>query len=79
MTQVLSANFLLLEELRQHQSNSRFQNLTVRCADGTVSCCGLLLASVSPLLKTLGKLYADPNEIVICLPDFTVSFFFFPF
>ena len=75
MTKILSANFLLLEELRNQQTNSRFQNLVVRCQDGTLSCCGILIASVSPLLKNLGKLYADPNDIVIYLPDFTVEFY----
>ena len=72
VTKILSTTFLL-EELRSEQKYDGHQNVTLNCLDGSINYCGILLAAISPLVRSLGTLLQDAEEIVFCLPDFSVN------
>ena len=71
-TKILSTIFLL-EELRDEHMVNRYQNVTLNCQDGSINCCGMILAAISPMVRSLGTLWHDAEEIVFCLPDFSVQ------
>lgn len=48
-------------------------NVSLQCQDGLIKVPGLILASVSPLIRQLGTLMAPEPDFNIILPDFTVS------
>ncbi len=67
----------LIESLRGLQDNKFYSNVKLLCKDGLVETSGLLLASISPLLRQIGAmcqhLVEQEGGLEIVLPDFTAS------
>ena len=47
-------------------------NVSLQCQDGQIKVPGMILASVSPLIRQLGTLMEPEGEVNIILPDFNV-------
>jgi hypothetical protein len=54
-----------------------FDNVCLTCSDGNFMTSGLLLAAVSPLLRTIGRQKDPEADMTIFLPDYTVLFWVF--
>ncbi len=64
----------LLEAIREVENEAAYHNVNILCCDGSVMTSGLLLASVSPLIKTIGSNLDGLGDIMhVMLPDFTVK------
>jgi hypothetical protein len=63
----------LIEVLKDVHNEVSHLNVTLRCQDGSLMTCGMLLAAVSPVIKHIGTVTHDPEEVVIFLPDYAVK------
>ena len=64
---------LLLSDLDDLGPNHSSSSVILKCKDGTISAPGLILASISPLFRSLGKSHRlDIDDYIILLPDFQV-------
>lgn len=68
----LKSPALLIEALRNVHNDLVHLNVTLKCNNGSLMTCGLLLASVSPVIKSIGQL-ETLEDIVIVMPDFSVN------
>ena len=66
---------VLLEYIRNIHRNDANFNLKIQCLDGSIMTYGIILASISPIIRSLGRTYPhNMMDFVLHLPDFTVRF-----
>ncbi len=65
----------LIMALNQAQGIEALANVCLVCKDGRLTTSGFLLASVSPVVREVGKVWCenDSSDLTILLPDFTAS------